>query len=1754
MNMKAEHNNQKIMNDTELTAKFHIEEIRSKKFSIGKKDSNPLTQDLHHAVTSLSAELYTKDVHFLMELIQNAEDNEYERSVEPTLEFILTKEDITETGAPTTLLIFNNEVGFSRKNMESLCSIGRSTKKGRRQQGFIGEKGIGFKSVFLVSPQPHVFSNGYQVRFREEPNPDCDIGYIVPEWVSKKPYLSDIADIYGSDKELPKTIFILPLKPEKVEAVKTQLSELHPEILLFLSKVKRLYVREDDRDSAKNDNVSIVSIASETSYVELSSEGVDSRVVQLSVKEKTCVDEETCSYFMWRQVFPVKPENRVNSRLDVEKWIITLAFPFGNRLRSRGISSVGVFAFLPTAMVTNFPFVIQADFILASSRESILLDNLWNLGILECVPSAFVKAFQTCVRKDCLFSMAQVYEFLPACASSYPELNRIRDAIKNQIANLAIVPYELFDGEEHFAKPKEVVRILSTFRQLLSKCKKEGASLHGLRRLNKVLHPSLDLAKFTLVLNFLGVAYVDRSVDWYVKCIQSCNLVTQHSIEVYMELLCFIAENEKTVSRTYFRCLPLFKFINREGNVELCSISQTMKEEVTIRYVLDLNIHSWLSKCSIEFGCFNNVYFLLDDIQKSLVTQCKSSKIWYWLSNSAKVRSFLAYDYAYMLINGVPENRKDLTRLVAHFLYQAHKKHFIGESRIYDLCANVPIIDGCDRVHVRKEKSVTLAPVSGSKWAKLFGPSNPFLNQKYIDVGNEYVWRSSFLGETTSEKVILDFICKYTKSMDLPELSPPNLELKVAFSPLSMKQAFMLLDWIRFLQTRGACLPERFQASILDGKWLRTYTGYKSPRQSILPDETGKSMFDMVKHVLKDISVIEQEFYHNKIRKYQDELTFLGVGFGSSDVQSLIAGRFVSLVSSAGIRKEVVFSLLKFIGFLNTRKMIDEEWLQAMKRAKWLKTHRGYSAPEGAILLLSKIETSSCLTTPNLFIVDEAYYGSNLGSFSVELKMLGVITDHVESLKLIAENASLCPNLTSVTADCGLLMLECIKVCGTSATSLIERIKEQPWLKTNSGFNTPFETTYPNPIWGSLANALQIPTVDELYYGNELLNYHSELSAIGVAVDTASVIEKIDAKFKLLLHSSKLGPDMVLSMLKCLKEMRQTSSSGCVELQCLFTEKWLKTRCGYMAPSQSIVFSMNWGAVSPFVDLPLIDDGFYSIMIYRYKDELQMLGAITDFEGGAGFVLEGLKSPIEPEFTTASGTIALLKCLNSVMSKSSDQSLPENFLENISKSKFLKTTKGYSVPEECVLFDSAWEGTLNQTDVPSIDVMCYESDLSVYKEQLNAIGVRTDSMEVCSLVSRLLYSQTNTLLITRLYTFLCLFNWKPENSDEFISLVWIPSHDGVKGKWIKSTQCIRNDDNDLFVTRLHCLSRFYKPELLPLFVSAFGVREFPSLDDYFQLWNDWTSSNDGRVSKAKCRSFWEGISKHWKPETIEAFKQHFTKLSATTGLDDEIHLVDKENVFIPDDLRLKSIFESVSLPLFVWFPNVGTLSSSSWLLKTIYCSLGVKNLTDSVKLGSIFAGDTPKKLIPKNGLIEKGLIKMILAFLAGPLLNMQVKKRQQTATALLNLTLYQTEQPIKITYILTPYPNETVKAEAKKMVFWDKKSKQLIIDKSGYENRKSSAEFASCFAQEISEGMLPEARATVVDSLSRIIHMGFMYEFKEDSVDYLLVRENLVMLSEDIKFVGSVFGQVNLEEMAPFTPLPPPSKKLCKRGNSSALT
>ena len=52
------------------------------------------------------------------------EDNNYAPDVDPSLEFVFTTKDVVGVGVNATLLVFNNEIGFQKQNIDSLCSIG----------------------------------------------------------------------------------------------------------------------------------------------------------------------------------------------------------------------------------------------------------------------------------------------------------------------------------------------------------------------------------------------------------------------------------------------------------------------------------------------------------------------------------------------------------------------------------------------------------------------------------------------------------------------------------------------------------------------------------------------------------------------------------------------------------------------------------------------------------------------------------------------------------------------------------------------------------------------------------------------------------------------------------------------------------------------------------------------------------------------------------------------------------------------------------------------------------------------------------------------------------------------------------------------------------------------------------------------------------------------------------------------------------------------------------------------------------------------------------------------------------------------------------------------------------------------------------------------------------------------------------------------------------------------------------------------
>ena len=124
-------------------------------------------------------------------------------------------------------------------------------------------------------------------------------------------------------------------------------------MLLFLSKIRKLSVREDNSDP-NSSTVSEIAISIENNFQSRKNMHAESYTLYLSAEESG--KEEECGYYMWRQKFPVKSENRVDKRDEIDEWVITLAFPLSQRLSREKQLLPGVYAILPTEMVTDFPF------------------------------------------------------------------------------------------------------------------------------------------------------------------------------------------------------------------------------------------------------------------------------------------------------------------------------------------------------------------------------------------------------------------------------------------------------------------------------------------------------------------------------------------------------------------------------------------------------------------------------------------------------------------------------------------------------------------------------------------------------------------------------------------------------------------------------------------------------------------------------------------------------------------------------------------------------------------------------------------------------------------------------------------------------------------------------------------------------------------------------------------------------------------------------------------------------------------------------------------------------------------------------------------------------------------------------------------------------------------------------------------------------------------------------------------------------
>ncbi|KAK9138344.1 hypothetical protein Sjap_008938 [Stephania japonica] len=351
--------------------------------------------------------------------VQNADDNVYPENVEPTIVFIMQSSEI---------IVLNNERGFSAQNIRALCDVGSSTKKGS-SAGYIGQKGIGFKSVFRVTDAPEIHSNGFHVKFDIS---EGQIGFVLPSLVPP-------CDLDSFKKQVPgevsqtkagswNTCIVLPFKRELREGngtrtIMSMFLDLHPSLLLFLHRLRVIKLKN------MVDGSSVI----------MKRETIGDGIIRVSH------GKEKMSWFV-----ATKELMASAIRPDVRTTEIAIAFTLNESSHGEYIPQLDqqpVFAFLPLRMY-GLKFILQGDFVLPSSREEVDGDSAWNQWLLSEFPGLFVSALRSfcalsCFRDSPGKAVAAFMSFVPLEGEVHGFFSRLPRMI---ISKLRISSCMLLEG------------------------------------------------------------------------------------------------------------------------------------------------------------------------------------------------------------------------------------------------------------------------------------------------------------------------------------------------------------------------------------------------------------------------------------------------------------------------------------------------------------------------------------------------------------------------------------------------------------------------------------------------------------------------------------------------------------------------------------------------------------------------------------------------------------------------------------------------------------------------------------------------------------------------------------------------------------------------------------------------------------------------------------------------------------------------------------------------------------------------------------------------------------------------------------------------------------------------------------------------------------------------------------------------------------------------------------------------------------
>lgn len=307
----------------------------------------------------LARRVYTDPGHFLIELLQNAED-----ASARTFRVIFDR---------TRILVWHDGSPFDVRDLVGVTSIGQTTK--RKQQ--IGFFGVGFKSVYEVTERPQVYSDVYEFEI-------ADVS--IPRALRRRP--SELPPEVPPELVQSGTLLVLPLRQpddpvRSARALFRKAKALDPCVLLTLRSIAVLdLVLTAAAGEGRGERYSL----QEEPVASPGPPGTAAAAPSCEVAIRQSPEGWLRRYAVVDDEFVYDGGARDPGRADRSRVMVGVLLDETGVPQPLADEAATVYSYLPTAERSGLRLFIQGHFDVPVDRERVTPESAWNRWIMTRVP------------------------------------------------------------------------------------------------------------------------------------------------------------------------------------------------------------------------------------------------------------------------------------------------------------------------------------------------------------------------------------------------------------------------------------------------------------------------------------------------------------------------------------------------------------------------------------------------------------------------------------------------------------------------------------------------------------------------------------------------------------------------------------------------------------------------------------------------------------------------------------------------------------------------------------------------------------------------------------------------------------------------------------------------------------------------------------------------------------------------------------------------------------------------------------------------------------------------------------------------------------------------------------------------------------------------------------------------------------------------------------------------------------------------